>query len=370
MSGLSELSLCVQMLEVGKQHHGPHVDIWFKICEAGSTDWVGWILGARAIDCTERGGLGFIPMSNSYSFTTLGIQTRRIEPPGGPRLDSCYAIRRSVLDSDDESGSEQLSEPRQRPVASAAALSAEDAVPGIPLLYEGDPITLSQGTGAWVPVVAAMISGTEPADTETQIVLPAADSPVEVVPGIWGTGDEQGIVCVVGNDEFDTALEPGTKVAEILPAAVQTRVCQHCWCVDTDGWITSGPSPTCTDCGAALVKGPMPCAQCGADEKEGFAMSYAGCATCKPERRMPSRIRRGPGVGLIAGAALAFAALCVASDPAGQSNAPRSVQLSEPRQGPAASAGSQGVAHEAPKAQNVKLHPVFHIVRSRAGFDT
>ena len=94
--------MAVNMTELGKTT-GPEVLIRFKICQAAKTDWVGWIIGARCIDCPERGGLGFIPMENCHSFTALGIQMRRTELPGGPKPDHCYAIRSSVLDSDSES---------------------------------------------------------------------------------------------------------------------------------------------------------------------------------------------------------------------------------------------------------------------------
>ena len=80
---------------------------------------------------------------------------------------------------------------------------------GTAVLYEGDPISIAQGTGAWVPVVTALRSAA--ADTETLVVLPSTDSPVEAVPGMWSTGDEQGMICVIGQDEFDTVLEPGAK---------------------------------------------------------------------------------------------------------------------------------------------------------------
>ncbi len=41
--------VAVHLLEIGKQD-GPEVLVRFKICKKASTDWVGWILGARAID--------------------------------------------------------------------------------------------------------------------------------------------------------------------------------------------------------------------------------------------------------------------------------------------------------------------------------
>ena len=81
--------VAVNLLEVGKPDGpGKEVRIRFKICALGSTDWVGWIVGARCIDCPERQGLGFIPLENNRSFTALGIQMRRTERPGGPKPDS------------------------------------------------------------------------------------------------------------------------------------------------------------------------------------------------------------------------------------------------------------------------------------------
>ena len=99
---LGSVVIGVTMLEIGK-NDGPIVNIRFKICKGGSTDWVGWIIGARCIDCPERGGLGFIPLEHAHSFTALQIQMVRAEKPGGTKPDACYAIRASVFDSDEES---------------------------------------------------------------------------------------------------------------------------------------------------------------------------------------------------------------------------------------------------------------------------
>ena len=48
--------LRIMMVELGKKT-GPDVLFRFKICKKGMTEWVGLIIGARAIDCPERGGL-------------------------------------------------------------------------------------------------------------------------------------------------------------------------------------------------------------------------------------------------------------------------------------------------------------------------
>ena len=222
---LGAVVVAVNLIEVGKQD-GPEVLIRFKICKAGSTDWVGWIMGARCIDCPENGGLGFIPMPHSHSFTALSIQTERSERPGTARPDRCYAARLSVLDSDDSDNEEQRAG-AARPLPSGPSL-APAASAGIPLLYEGDPISIGQGEGAWVPVVVATSAVEQQGTPGNRCVFPCVGSPVEVVPGIWNEENGQGTVCVVGIDEFDTVLEPGTKVAEVHSAVVQTRVCQQC----------------------------------------------------------------------------------------------------------------------------------------------
>ena len=66
--------LRVKFLEVGRDQ-GQTVNIRFKITPKGSTGWVKWIIGARALDCDERGGLGFAPQADSYFWSKLGIST-------------------------------------------------------------------------------------------------------------------------------------------------------------------------------------------------------------------------------------------------------------------------------------------------------
>ena len=94
-------------------------------------------MGARAIDCPANGGLGLIPLDHCHSFTALGIQTERTEQAGGPRPDGCYAAVLSALDSDSE---EEVGY-----CGAAVRASTAESAGGLPLLYEGDPITLSNG---------------------------------------------------------------------------------------------------------------------------------------------------------------------------------------------------------------------------------
>ena len=101
---LGAVVFAVQMLELGKTT-GPEVNIRFKITALGSTDWVGWIIGGQACDCPEKGGLGLVPGPYSSYLTALAIQMSRVEEARGVAPDSRYAVRTSVLDSDDASES-------------------------------------------------------------------------------------------------------------------------------------------------------------------------------------------------------------------------------------------------------------------------
>ena len=196
-----------------------------------------------------------------------------------------------------------------------------------------------------------VVANRETRDTETIVVLPSTSSPVEAVPGIWGTGDDQGILCVIGTDEFDTVLEPGTKVAEIHSASIQTRVCQSCGCQDTDAWIDAEEGPKCAGCGTGRVGGPAACRQCSASAEHCCVLGYAGCMDCRPEQKLRGRVRRGPAAGLLAKSALAFAAL---------NQVDTRPQPCEPCPVPAAGAPPS-------EALDVKLHPVFHIVEEPGG---
>ena len=67
---------------------------------------------------------------------------------------------------------------------------------GFPILYEGDPITLQKGEGAWVPVIVPDIA--KSGGSGALCVFPCSDSSVEAVSGAWDISQQQGVVCVIG----------------------------------------------------------------------------------------------------------------------------------------------------------------------------
>ena len=123
-----------------------------------------------------------MPLQDAHSWQALGILTERTEHVGGPKPDSCYAVCLSSLDSDSEG--EARSGPAVTEMHSGTSLEERASSGELrSLLYEGDPITLSQGDSAWVPVIVP--SPLNPrVGQNLQCVFPSTDSPVEVVPGI------------------------------------------------------------------------------------------------------------------------------------------------------------------------------------------
>ena len=128
------------------------------------------------------------------------------------------------------------------------------------------------------------------------------------------------MLCVMSPDEFDVTLSPGTPVGEVFPAAIQTRVCQNCGCLDTDAWVSDEKTPRCPDCGVAKAGGVSACRQCGAGPEECCVLGYAGCGGCRPERKLRGKVKQGPATRFLASAALAYMTLLAVSD-MGQSNA-------------------------------------------------
>ena len=72
-----------------KRKEDQSIHVRLMIFEKGKSEWRGIILGAKALDCAERGGLGFKPGQNFHVFESLGIMMDRMEDndreqdPGG-----------------------------------------------------------------------------------------------------------------------------------------------------------------------------------------------------------------------------------------------------------------------------------------------
>ena len=114
-----------------------------------------------------------------------------------------------------------------------------------------------------------------------EVVVPLAGRP-EVVPGLWDSGGQEGMVFVANPTGPDVEIQQGDVVAGVVPAGVQTRTCTACGHVDTDGFISD--LTMCETCGTLLPKGRSPCRQCLKDDDDGehiLIQMYAGCSDCK-----------------------------------------------------------------------------------------
>ena len=178
-----------EMIEHGKLT-GPKILVRYRICKKGATDWAPMIMGGRPLDCVERGGLGFMPGKETHYFQALGIRMTRAEDPCPPITGHIYAARLCALDSDDECevGKCDLTE-----------LSA----PGQPLVYEGEPMVLGPNEGVWIPVRR---QGQQTWTRAQEVCLPAQDQELEAAPGLWPTGDREGMTFVCNLEERDLPL--------------------------------------------------------------------------------------------------------------------------------------------------------------------
>ena len=66
--------------------------------KSGATDeWCPIIIGARALEFTERNGLGFMPGANCHYLTSIGVQAERYEDFCKPVTNGIYAMRAAMI---------------------------------------------------------------------------------------------------------------------------------------------------------------------------------------------------------------------------------------------------------------------------------
>ena len=87
-------------------------------------------------------------------------------------------------------------------------------------------------------------------------------------------------------------IASGDAVAQVAPAAVQTRIRSVCGAEDTDAWELSLGDKACKDCGVVQGAGVSACRQCGAGAEAVGCLSYAGCPLYRPEVKEDQGWRR------------------------------------------------------------------------------
>ena len=106
--------LRVNFCDIDSRVPDAEVLIRCKIFPRGSTDWHGLIIGAEALDCAERGGLGHRVTERAHVFDGIGIKCHRTETLNSGRTDKAYSMQvvppahpvmfvgPSAVDSDEE----------------------------------------------------------------------------------------------------------------------------------------------------------------------------------------------------------------------------------------------------------------------------
>ena len=247
--------------------------------------------------------------------TALNVCVNRLDKYTQGRPDkSVYALRseivRSAIDSDESDGdlpdypavgivqSLKTVRPVERSVLGMTASLTEtlaneyDRVELDELVLDAVGVVIPTGGGAWLPVVrkemrseqqdpiGSSLLGTrigvapespnlweelppEPDDAgasapvgSSEVVLPLVGGP-EVIPGLWETGGQEGMVFVANPDGADVELRRGDRLGAIVPAAAQTTSCSLCGFVDTDAFVND--LTMCDTCGTLLPGGPRPC---------------------------------------------------------------------------------------------------------------
>ena len=126
---------------------GPTLKIRFKIAKSGATDeWCPIIIGARALECTERNGLRFMPGANCHYLTTIGVQAERYEGFCKPVTNGIHAMRAAMI-------SHTVFQARSSVLDTGSAETLPyKGFSG--LYYDGEPFMLGPDEGAMIPAVS------------------------------------------------------------------------------------------------------------------------------------------------------------------------------------------------------------------------
>ena len=279
---------------------GRGIEVRCKITSLGTSDFHGLILGGRALDCEAKGGLGFRPEAHGHVLSALGIVMPRTEDSSNARRDRAYPFVSNVVSIFDDPPSALSGETGDASYNFAASDDwREIKGEGEPqtLLVSEEPVTLQPDDVAWIPVRRL---GFCPPDHMTEAVLPITvkgKATPEALPGLWETGQDQGMICVVAGPE-GCVVEAGDALASLSPGAA---VASGCSCGTIDMTFVEYHNRVCQACAA-----PEPCAvfSCrGCDKTEPVVFSgLQGCAACRPRK----------GNGWVAGVGLFFTSVVAA----------------------------------------------------------
>ena len=174
-----EVVMRVQMPDVNGQKV-EEILVRAKVIGKGLSTWQGLILGGRALDAVERGGLGFRPAASRHVFDGLGVKLLRKEEME-PFPDRAYpkTLFDQAWDLDEESDEVKME--------GEVFVSEEDLV-------------MEPMTGDWIRVTSQEGTSRRQFSEGDTVILPVEGAKAEVVPGIWDPKQAEGQVYVAAQD--------------------------------------------------------------------------------------------------------------------------------------------------------------------------
>ena len=94
--------------------------------------------------------------------------------------------------------------------------------------------------GDWVPVrrVSREASPKSSCVSPVEVVLPLADSELEVVPGLWSRDQAEGYVYVTPKED-EKYVQEGEEVAVAVKAVAEQQFCRSCGHFDAVAWTVA-----------------------------------------------------------------------------------------------------------------------------------
>eukprot|EP00435_Cladocopium_sp_Y103_P053296 s165_g17.t1 len=198
-----------------------------KVIANGGSTWHGLILGGRALDAVERGGLGFRPGATAHIFDGLGLRLPRKEDME-EYTDHAYpyvAVQASLFDRAWGMDTETIEEQQE--------------VQGDLLKFTGEERWIGE-EGDWVPVRREGQKELPPGSciSPVEVVLPLAETGLEVVPGLWSADQAEGLVYVTPKEQ-EIFISEGDEIGVVTGAIAEQQFCRSCGHFDAAAWVGS-----------------------------------------------------------------------------------------------------------------------------------
>ena len=240
-----------------------------KVLGKGSSTWHGLILGGRALDAADRGGLGFHPGATAHVLEAVDVHLPRLEdaePYGGQ--DKAYpfcAVETTVYDTVWNMGS------CENPTSDLSSCE------GLGLLAKEDVRVDAGDVGSWVKVCledSEKSLGGSPGEAGVVLPIQLPDLEFEATPGLWPVGETEGIIFLESSTENGFTVTEGSPVAVVTPSVAVQKACCECGAVMAEAWTFPD---TCCHGAAWCPEMDMRCDSCGSRTE---SLVKGGCEEC------------------------------------------------------------------------------------------